>query len=113
VLVLCAIAMEQPAQPMVRDVTTAPYSVNISWVVSNIVFDQESYVVRYGTDMTLQNSSDVVQGSNDTNAINDVFSVNITGLTPFTRYYYIINATNSINSTTTPVMSFTTDQTGT
>jgi len=99
---------------MVRDVITTPYSANISWVVSSVVFDQESYVVQYGTDMTmLLSSSDEIEGNNDTNTINEVFSVNITGLTPFTRYYYTIVAANSINSSTTPVMDFTTDETGT
>ena len=103
-----------PFPPMVRGFITTPYSVNISWVVSSIVFDQENYVVQYGTDrMMLLSSSDEIEGNNNTDTINDVFSVNITGLTPFTRYFYTIVATNSIGNSTTPVMTFITNQTGT
>jgi len=105
--------MVPPFPPMVINVTTTPYSVNISWVVLTIVFDQESYTVRYGTDMTiLLSNSDLIQGSSDRSVINGDFSVNITGLTPFTRYYYIIVATNSIGSTSTTVMCFNTDGIG-
>ena len=105
--------MVPPFLPILNDVTTTPYSVNISWVIPTIVFDQENYTVQYGTDMTmLLNTSELVQGSNDTNAINGMFSVNITRLTPFTTYYYVITATNRINSTNTSVRNFTTDQTG-
>ena len=114
VLVLYTVAMIAPFPPMIRAMITTPYSVNISWVVSSIVFDQENYVVQYGTDrMMLLSSSDEIEGNNNTDTINDVFSVNITGLTPFTRYFYTIVATNSIGNSTTPVMTFITNQTGT
>ena len=98
---------------MLNEVITTPYSVNISWVIPTIVFDQENYTVQYGTDMMmLQSTSELVQGSNDTNVINGMFSVDITGLIPFTTYYYVITATNTNDSTNTLVMNFTTDQTG-
>ena len=55
--------MVPPFPPILREVTTTPYSVNISWVVPTIVFDQETYTVQYGTDMTvLQSTSELVQG---------------------------------------------------
>ena len=99
--------------PALRDVTTTPYSVNISWVVPSIVFDQENYTVQYGTDMTiLSNTSEIVPGSSDRNVTNGNFSINITELTPFTRYYYTIVATNTVGSTRTRIMNFTTDETG-
>ena len=82
-------------------------------MVPSIVFDQENYTIQYGTDMTmLVSSSNLVQGSSDTSVVNGDFSVNITGLTPFTRYYYIIVATNSVGSTSTTVMNFITGETG-
>ena len=106
-------AVIPPFPPMLREVTTMPHSVNISWVVSIIVFDQENYTVQYGTDMTmLLSTSELVQGSSNRSTINGLFSVNITGLTPFTTYHYIIMATNSLGSTRTSVMNFTTDETG-
>ena len=63
--------------------------------------------------MSLQNSSEVVMGSTDGLVTNQVFSVNVTGLIPFTTYYYIVWANNSVGNTKTSVMSFTTNETGT
>ena len=51
-------------------------------------------------------------GNTNLTAINEMFTVNITGLMPFTKYYYIISANNSIGTTNTTVMTFTTDETG-
>ena len=105
--------MLPPLMLMVRDPITAPYSVNISWIVKNVTFGTEVYSVQYGTEMTMLLSiSEVVEGNTDTSVINEVFSVNITGLIPFTTYYYIVSATNTIGSTNTSVMNFTTGETG-
>ncbi|XP_065904693.1 phosphatidylinositol phosphatase PTPRQ-like isoform X2 [Dysidea avara] len=104
--------MVPPFPPILREVTTTPYSVNISWVVPTIVFDQETYTVQYGTDMAmLQSTSELVQGSSIRSVTNGNFSVNITGLIPFTRYYYVITATNSVGNTSTAMLNFTTDET--
>ena len=105
--------MLPPLVPIVRDLITAPYSVNISWIVTNITFDTETYLVLYGSNMTmLLNASEEIEGNNDTSANNEVFSSNITELMPFTTYYYIIRAINTAGSTNTSVMNFTTDETG-
>ena len=105
--------MLPPLMPIVRDLITAPYSVNISWIVTNITFDTETYSVLYGSNMTmLLNASEVIEGNNDTSAIDEVFSSNITELMPFNTYYYIIRAINAVGSTNTSVMNFTTDETG-
>ena len=66
----------------------------------------------YGTDrMTLANKT-MIMGNTNLFTFNEVFTVNISTLMPFTRYYYIISATNSIGTTNTSVMNFTTDETG-
>jgi len=110
---LYVVAMVAPFPPIVNEVITTPYSVNISWVVPSIIFDQENYTVWYGTDMTmLQSTSELVQGSSNGSVVNGLFSTNITGLSPFTRYYYVIMAVNSVGSNSTRVMDFTTDETG-
>ena len=99
--------------PIVRDFITTPYSVNISWIVPSITLDTETYSVEYGTEMTmLLNTSEVVEGNTDTSVINEVFSINITGLTPFTTYSYIVRAVNTDGNTSTSIMNFTTDETG-
>ena len=97
---------------MVRDPITTPFSVLISWIVPSIVNGTETYAVQYGADMTLPNSR-MVNGSMDLTAINQIFTVNITNLIPFTTYYYTITAMNSEGNTPTSVMNFTTDETGT
>ena len=98
---------------MLSDVITAPYSANISWVVTTIVYDNETYSVQYGVDMTaLQSTSQVVMGNTYQFAVNDVFSVNITRLTPFTTYYYIIWANNSLGNTSTATANFTSGELG-
>ena len=94
-------------------VITAPYSVLISWVTPYIIQNKETYSVQYSTDMSIQNSSEVVIEANNEFAINQKFSINITGLIPFTTYYYIIQANNSVGNTYTNIMTFTTNQTGT
>ena len=98
---------------MLRNVIATPYSVNISWVVSFTAYDNEIYSVQYGTDSTLlQNTSQVVMGNSYQFAIDDVFSVNITGLMPFTAYYYIVWANNSIGNTSTSIASFRSGEIG-
>ena len=91
---------------------TAPSSVEISWVTPYIILDKETYSVQYSTDISLQNRREVVIEANNEFTINQEFSINITGLIPFTTYYYIIQANNSAGDTHTGIMTFTTHQTG-
>ena len=107
-----SLAKLPPVKPVITTVITTPHSVNISWVVQFISFDNETYSVQYGSDISLQDSSEVVMGSTDGLVTNQVFSVNITGLTPFTTYYYIVWANNSVGNTKTSVMNFTANETG-
>ena len=74
--------------------------------------DKETYSVQYSTDMSLPNSTEVVMEANNKFTINQNFSIDITGLIPFTTYYYIIQANNSAGNTNTDIMTFTTNQTG-
>ena len=97
---------------MLNDIITTPYSVNISWLVRNVVFDQENYTIQYGTDETLLDTSQVVEGNSDTLTTDEVFYINVTGLAPYTMYYYRIVAYNSVGSSQTTVMNFTTDEIG-
>ena len=106
-------AIEPRLVPTLISVITTPYSANISWTVQSIVNDTETYTVLYGTDMNTLSNSEVRMGNTDLSTINEMFTVNITGLTPFTAYYYIISADNSVGTTNTSVMNFTTDETGT
>ena len=63
----------------------------------------------YGIDnMTLVNSTGRLGPTN----MPDTYTVNISGLLPFTTYYYIVSAVNSEGITNTSVMTFMTDETG-
>ena len=105
--------MQRPITPIIRDAITTPTSVNITWTVQSIVYDMEEYVVRYDTDsITLTNTTEVIMGNSDLNTLNELFSVYIDGLTPFTTYYYIISATNTEGTTDTTVMNFMTNEAG-
>ena len=104
--------MIPPLEFVMIKAITAPYSAELSWVVLHIILDKETYTVKYSTDMSLQNSREVVIENDDEFSINQKFSVNITGLVPFTTYYYIIQANNSVGSIYTDIMNFTTNQTG-
>ena len=104
--------MLPPIEFLMIEVITAPYSAMISWVTPYIVMDKETYTIHYSTDRSLQNSREVVIEANSGFTIDQNFSVNITGLVPFTTYYYIIQANNSAGNTLTDVMTFTTNQTG-
>ena len=102
------VAIQQPLAPVVTAVITTPYSANIIWMVT-IVDDAETYRVYYGTDsMALVNNT---RGMRNTNVSNE-FSVTINGLMPFTTYYYIVSAVNSVGTTNTSVMTFMTNETG-
>ena len=112
VFILYNVEMSPPLVPNVINLITTPYSVNISWIVTGIIYDAETYIVWYGTDsMTLQRSMAIL-GNTDLFTFNEMFSVNISELTPFTTYYYIISANNSVGTTNTTVMTFMTNETG-
>ena len=101
--------MQRPLGPIVLKVITTPYSVNISWIAASIVHDAETYRVYYGTDsIALVNSTERLEPTN----VPDTYTVNISGLVPFTTYYYIVSANNSLGFTNTSVTTFRTNETG-
>ena len=105
--------MIPPLKFLTTDVITiTPYSAEISWVTPHIISDRETFSVQYSTDISLENAGEVVIEASNEFIFNQKFLVNITGLTPFTTYYYIIQANNSAGNTSTDVMTFTTNQTG-
>ena len=78
-------------------------------MVTSITHDAETYTVYYGTDsMTLVNSTERLGPTNRP----DTYNVNINGLVPFTTYYYIVSANNSLGFTNTSVKTFRTNETG-
>ena len=107
------IGKASPSQPVIIKVTTSTNSVNISWMVPNIICDQETYSVQYGIrDTMMLLGTRNVTGNTKLSTVNEIFSVIITGLTPFTRYYFILTAINSFGSTSIAATDFTTNEAG-
>ena len=104
--------MIPPIEIVSIEVVTTPFSAEISWVTPYIIMDKETYSVQYSTDMSLQNDEEVLIEATNEFIANQQFSVNITGLIPFTTYYYTIQANNTAGSTSTDMMAFTTNQSG-
>ncbi len=76
-----------------------------------IAYTPETYVVNYGTNMsTLDSMGVTVPSGSDFEATDMTFSVNMTGLKFNIVYYYQLMATNTFTSTSSDVMSFTTDE---
>lgn len=99
----CLTAIRPPLMPFITAVITTPYSVTITWIAT-VVYDRETYTVYYGTDsMALVNTTGEMGNT----------KVTISRLLPFTTYYYIISAGNSLGTTYTPVTTFITNETGT
>ena len=57
---------------------------------------------------SLDMTSAMVMGGSDFEAINQVFSVELTGLVDTTTYFYQVVATNGQGSTSSDIQSFTT-----
>ena len=81
-------------------------NITIQWTVPFVVYTLETYVVHYGSAPdNLNQSSILVNGSADLSVTGAQFGVNLTGLVPYSLYYYTIEASNTEGTTTTPVMT--------
>ena len=97
-----------PQQPInLMDSDTRPLSTIIDWAVPIIAYTPETYVVNYGTSMSsLDMTSAMVMSGSDFEAVNQVFSVALTGLVDTTIYFYQVVATNGQGSSSSDVRSF-------
>ena len=100
----------QPQQPTnLMDIGTGATSTMIRWTVPIIAYTPETYVVNYGTNMSsLAVTSAMVMSGSDFEAVNQVFSVALTGLVDTTIYFYHVVATNGQGSTSSDMQSFDT-----
>ena len=83
----------------------------IQWTVSRIAYTPETYTVHFGTSPgSLTNVSQQQQSGDNVTATNLPFSVQLTGLSAGTTYYYQVVAMNSVGSTASDEQSFTTTE---
>ena len=81
----------------------------IQWTVARIAYTPETYTVHFGNSSgSLTNVSQQQESGDDFTATNLQFSVELTGLSPGSTYYYQVVAVNSVGSTTSDEQNFTT-----
>ena len=81
----------------------------IQWTVSMIAYTPETYTVHFGTSPgSLTPFSQEQHSGDDFNANNLQFSVQLTGLSAKTTYYYQVVAVNSVRSNASVEQSFMT-----
>ena len=94
--------------------TVASDFVIVQWVVPYIAYTPETYIIQYGlTETFLTNTSDIVSGSSDIMATNQLYSVRLSNLELLTDYFYQVVAMNSFDSNTSETAVFTTSSPGT
>ena len=98
---------QQPTNLMNVDIRAT--SSMIQWTVPIISYTPETYVVNYETSMNQLNvMSNPVQSGSDFEAVDQMFSVELTGLVDTMIYFYQVVATNVQGSTSSVIESFTT-----
>ena len=87
-------------------------SVIIEWRVPFIT-TLEQYIVLYGTSMdNLDQTSGTTSSVANVSAVNQMYSVNLVSLEPFTTYFYQVRATNDHFSTLSETRQFITLEEG-
>lgn len=78
-----------------------------------IAYTPENYRIEFGvSNDALTMRSEVINGSSNLTSTDLLYSATLTGLSPFTQYYYRIVATNSFITTQTEVQMFQTSEVG-
>ena len=83
----------------------------IQWTVSRIPYTPENYTVHFGTSPgSLTSFSQQQQSGDNFTATNLSFFAQLTGLAVATRYYYQVEAINTVGSNQSTVQQFTTNE---
>ena len=81
----------------------------IQWTVPRITYTPENYTVHFGTSPgSLTYVSQQQESGDNFTATNLSFSIQLTGLSAGTTYYYQVVAVNSVGSTASVEQSFAT-----
>ena len=83
----------------------------IVWVVTEVAYTNESYIVQYGKDANgLASASPLVDGGIDFSTVDQEFETIIEGLKTDTQYYFTVLAINSEGNVSSVQGTFTTLQ---
>ena len=97
----------QPSNLMSTSITHN--GATIHWTVFRIAYTPETYTLHFGTSSdSLAPFSQQLQSGENFTATNLQFSIQLTGLSAGTRYYYQVVAVNSVGSTQSTINNFTT-----
>ena len=84
-------------------------SILLQFTVTSLAFTPETYRMQYGLQLeNLDMTSPVTASLNDFDATNHQLIIGASGLVDNTTYYYWIQATNTVGTTNSVVMSVTT-----
>ena len=100
-----------PIQPTnVRVVSTDATNATVQWTVPLIAYTPETYIVSYSTGSLTRQvlMSDPVESGADFDAVNQIFSVELTGLEPNTAYNYQVISSNTEDTITSESQSLNT-----
>ena len=102
----------QPLLPSGIRVDTTRTTATVFFTVEFTVHDSEQYFVRFGSSMdTLDQQSEMILSASN-GSIEQTYNVQVGGLSPGVTYYFQIVASNDISSTSTGIISATTQETG-
>ena len=94
----------------VRVISTDATTATVQWTVPLIAYTPETYVVSYSTGSLKRQvlMSDPVESGADFDAVNQMFSVELTGLEPNTAYNYQVVSSNTEDTITSESQSLNT-----
>ena len=85
----------------------------VQWVVPTIAYTPETYIVEYGTSNdSLVPSGDSVTSGEKIETVEQIYTLEVKGLKPGTKYYYSVVARSSAGSTRTAPSFVYTKETG-
>ena len=113
VTIYLSVGPTAPNVAIILSSTVGAVQATINWIVTVTAYTPESYFIVYGlSNDTLDQRSDAVEGATNLTSTNMAYSITITGLRPFTQYYYRIDASNSFTTTETAIETFQTTEGG-
>ena len=94
----------------VRVITASATTAVVLWTVTTIAYTPETYVVSYSTGSLKRQvlMSEPVESGADFDAVNQLFSVELTGLEPNTTYNYQVISSNTVGTNTSETKTLTT-----